>query len=127
MVAVVSQGCRPVGTPLTVTRADDGHDMYAVAITVTEGPRTTIGDVRLTGNAVVPDTVLRPLLIGTTGRPFSEAEVAGDRRLIEAHGQAVKTTLAHIEAHMAATRVRHGGTLRARHGNARRLPSRRGE
>ena len=39
------------------------------------------------------------------------AEVAGDRRLIEAHGQAVKTTLAHIEAHMAATRVRHGGSV----------------
>ena len=39
------------------------------------------------------------------------AEVAGDRRLIEAHGQAVKTALAHIEAHMAATRVRHGGSV----------------
>ena len=30
------------------------------------------------------------------------AEVAGDRRLIEAHGQAVRTALAHVEAHMAA-------------------------
>lgn len=39
------------------------------------------------------------------------AEVAGDRRLIEAHGQAVKTALAHIETHMAATRVRHGGSV----------------
>ena len=39
------------------------------------------------------------------------AEVAGDRRLIEAHGQAVKTALAHVEAHMAATRVRHGGNV----------------
>ena len=39
------------------------------------------------------------------------AEVAGDRRLIEAHGQAVKTALAHVETHMAATRVRHGGTV----------------
>src|SRR3546814_8106988 len=39
------------------------------------------------------------------------AEVAGDRRLIEAHGQAVKTALAHVEAHMAATRVRHGGSV----------------
>ncbi|AOF98646.1 conjugative relaxase domain protein (plasmid) [Blastomonas sp. RAC04] len=38
------------------------------------------------------------------------AEVAGDRRLIDAHGQAVQTALAHVEAHMAATRVRHGGT-----------------
>lgn len=39
------------------------------------------------------------------------AEVAGDRRLIAAHGEAVKTALAHVEAHMAATRVRHGGTM----------------
>ncbi len=39
------------------------------------------------------------------------AEVAGDRRLIAAHGDAVKTALAHVEAHMAATRVRHGGTV----------------
>lgn len=39
------------------------------------------------------------------------AEVAGDRRLIAAHGQAVKTALAHIETHMAATRVRHGGSV----------------
>lgn len=39
------------------------------------------------------------------------AEVAGDRRLIEAHGQAVKTALAHVEAHTAATRVRHGGSV----------------
>lgn len=39
------------------------------------------------------------------------AEVAGDRRLIEAHGLAVKTALAHVETHMAATRVRHGGSV----------------
>ncbi len=38
-------------------------------------------------------------------------EVAGDRRLIEAHGEAVKTALAHVETHMAATRVRHGGSV----------------
>ncbi len=39
------------------------------------------------------------------------AEIGGDRRLIEAHGQAVKTALAHVEAHMAATRVRYGGSV----------------
>ena len=39
------------------------------------------------------------------------AEVAGDRRLIAAHGDAVKTALAHVETHMAATRVRHGGAV----------------
>lgn len=39
------------------------------------------------------------------------AEVAGDRRLIAAHGAAVKTALAHVEQHMAATRVRDGGAV----------------
>lgn len=39
------------------------------------------------------------------------AEVAGDKRLFAAHGQAVKAALAHVEQHMAATRVRDGGTV----------------
>ncbi|WBX83518.1 MobF family relaxase [Sphingosinicella microcystinivorans] len=39
------------------------------------------------------------------------AEVAGDRRLIAAHGEAVRTAMAHVEAHMAATRVRDGGAI----------------
>jgi len=39
------------------------------------------------------------------------AEVAGDRRLISAHGEAVKTAMAHVERHMAATRVRDGGSV----------------
>ena len=39
------------------------------------------------------------------------AEVAGDRRLITAHGEAVKVTMAHVEKHMAATRIREGGAV----------------
>lgn len=39
------------------------------------------------------------------------AEVAGDKRLIAAHGTAVKVALAHVENHMAATRVREGGAV----------------
>lgn len=39
------------------------------------------------------------------------AEVAGDRRLIAAHGQAVKTAMMHVEQHMAAARIRDGGTV----------------
>jgi conjugative relaxase-like TrwC/TraI family protein len=39
------------------------------------------------------------------------AEVAGDRRLITAHGEAVKTAMAHVERHMAATRIRDGGSI----------------
>lgn len=40
------------------------------------------------------------------------AEVAGDKRLIAAHGTAVKVALAHVEKHMAATRIRDGGDVR---------------
>lgn len=40
------------------------------------------------------------------------AEVAGDQRLIKAHGTAVKVALAHVETHMAATRIRRGGEVR---------------
>lgn len=40
------------------------------------------------------------------------AEVAGDKRLIKAHGAAVKVALAHVEKHMAATRVRQGCEVR---------------
>lgn len=39
------------------------------------------------------------------------AEVAGDQRLIAAHGEAVRTAMAHVEKHMAATRIRDGGTV----------------
>ncbi|WP_174275022.1 MobF family relaxase [Sphingomonas bacterium] len=39
------------------------------------------------------------------------AEVAGDLRLVAAHGEAVKTAMAHVERHMAATRMRDGGTV----------------
>lgn len=39
------------------------------------------------------------------------AEVAGDRRLIVAHGEAVKAAMDHVEKHMAATRIREGGMV----------------
>lgn len=39
------------------------------------------------------------------------AEVAGDRRLIAAHSEAVKTAMAHVEKHLAATRIRDGSTV----------------
>lgn len=40
------------------------------------------------------------------------AEVAGDKRLIAAHGAAVKVALAHVEKHVAATRIRDGSEVR---------------
>ena len=40
------------------------------------------------------------------------AEVAGDKRLIAAHGAAMKVALAHVENHMATTRIREGDEVR---------------
>lgn len=40
------------------------------------------------------------------------AQVAGDRRLIGAHGAAVKVAITHIESQLAATRIRDGGDIR---------------
>ena len=39
------------------------------------------------------------------------ALVAGDKRVVSAHAAAVKVALAHVERHMAATRVRDGGEV----------------
>jgi conjugative relaxase-like TrwC/TraI family protein len=39
------------------------------------------------------------------------ALVAGDKRVIAAHAAAVKVALAHVEKHMAATRIRDGGEV----------------
>ncbi len=60
------------------------------------------------------------------------AEVAGDRRLIAAHEQAVRTTLELAERHFSATRIREDGSIRReatgnlviasfRHGTSRAL------
>ena len=40
------------------------------------------------------------------------AEVAGDRRLIEAHEKAVQTALSMVEEHLAVTRIREDGSIR---------------
>ena len=40
------------------------------------------------------------------------AEVAGDRRLVAAHDKAVRTALAYVERHGAATRIRTGGEVK---------------
>ncbi|OYV34909.1 MAG: exonuclease V subunit alpha [Rhodospirillales bacterium 20-64-7] len=60
------------------------------------------------------------------------AEVAGDRRLVDAHERAVKTTLKLAETHLSATRIREDGSIRRegtgnlviasfRHGTSRAL------
>lgn len=43
------------------------------------------------------------------------AEVAGDKRLIEAHDKAVLAAMAYVEQHGAATRIRNGGKVETAH------------
>ena len=54
-----------------------------VRVTVSEGPRTAIGDVTFTGNTVFTDAQLRAMMTVAPGRPFSEVEVAADRDRID--------------------------------------------
>jgi outer membrane protein assembly complex protein YaeT len=61
--------------------ADDRR--VEIRLTVTEGPRTTIGDVTFEGNTVLTATQLRAMATTAAGRAFNEIEVASDRDKID--------------------------------------------
>src|SRR5262249_12141686 len=48
-----------------------------------EGPRTLVGSVDVTGNVVLTDEQLRPMMTVAPGRPFAEVDVASDRDRID--------------------------------------------
>jgi outer membrane protein insertion porin family len=73
-VAVLPAGDRP-------TPADDRH--VQVTIAVTEGPRTFVGAVDLTGNMVLSTEELRPSLATVPGKAYAEIDVASDRDRID--------------------------------------------
>lgn len=54
-----------------------------VAFDVSEGPRTVVSRVELTGHASVPEGEIRPLLETVPGAPYSDAAVRDDRDRIE--------------------------------------------
>jgi len=61
--------------------ADDRH--VQVAIEITEGPRTLVGAVDLSGNMVLSSAELRASFATVPGKPYSEVDVASDRDRVE--------------------------------------------
>ena len=53
------------------------------SIDITEGPRTLVGTVEITGNMVLGDDRLRTMLTVVPGRAYAEVEVASDRDRID--------------------------------------------
>jgi len=51
----------------------------AVFINVEEGPQTLVGSLAISGNKIVTEDQLRPLLTTVEGQPYSETNVAQDR------------------------------------------------
>lgn len=51
----------------------------AVFIKVEEGPQTLVSSLTITGNSVITEDQLRPLLTTVEGQPYSETNVAQDR------------------------------------------------
>lgn len=61
----------------------DADQRVRVAINVTEGPRTLIGDVTFEGSEVFAGDRLRALITLTPGQPFTENAVLADRDRID--------------------------------------------
>ena len=52
------------------------------SIAITEGPRTVVGTVRLTGNSALSETELRPLVKSAEGQPYYQPQVDADREAL---------------------------------------------
>ena len=59
-----------------------GEGAIRPAIVITEGPRTVIGDITITGASAVPEHELRSLTRSASGDPFYAPQVAADRDAI---------------------------------------------
>ncbi len=51
----------------------------AVFVNIEEGPQTLVGSLTISGNKIVTEDQLRPLLTTVEGQPYSETNVAQDR------------------------------------------------
>jgi outer membrane protein insertion porin family len=54
----------------------------AITLEITEGPQTLVGDVKIAGNAKVPNDELLPRIDTSPGQPYSDYKLAGDRDTI---------------------------------------------
>jgi outer membrane protein insertion porin family len=75
---------RKVGAQTTdleaATQAD--HIPVAVAMTIDEGPRTTVRSIAITGLTVVPESVARQRLVHDIGAPFRQAALEVEKEAI---------------------------------------------
>jgi outer membrane protein assembly complex protein YaeT len=71
------------------TRVDDDYKgksgEVAVTMTITEGHQWLVNQVNISGVSQVPEEQLRGLLASTSGQPFSEVNLAGDRSVVLTH------------------------------------------
>ena len=65
-----------------VTPESGGQLFLRPTITIAEGPLTRIGEIRLEGNASVPEEELRPLVTSAAGAPYYEPSVVSDREAV---------------------------------------------
>jgi len=78
----VLPGTDRTDAPAAASAAADDRRVQ-VSIDITEGPRTLVGPVEITGNTVLSDAQIRPMLTVVPGRAYSEVDVASDRDRID--------------------------------------------
>jgi outer membrane protein insertion porin family len=61
-------------------RPDEG--LIKPSIAITEGPRTVVGTVGITGNSALSETELRPLVKLAEGQPYYQPQVSADREAL---------------------------------------------
>ncbi len=66
--------------PISVPRAGTSSPVLVdVLLTVTEGPRTVVGEITVTGQTAVEEAALRAALTSRSGQPYYQQQVALDR------------------------------------------------
>jgi outer membrane protein insertion porin family len=70
-------------SPLAAVKPEAGGGWVDVRLAITEGPRTRVGTVTLTGQQAIEASVLRASLTLKPGEPFFEPQIAADRDAIE--------------------------------------------
>lgn len=62
--------------------AGSGEGLVNPVIVIAEGPRTRIGQVRISGNATVPETEVRSTISVKPGNPYYEPQLLTDREAV---------------------------------------------
>ena len=66
--------------PVSVPQAGNASPVpVGVSLTVTEGPKTAVGDITIAGHTAVDEATLRTAITSRTGQPYYQQQVAVDR------------------------------------------------